>query len=225
MKILVVMSDEQMANVITGQIRMNGWRGYEAYDLDDAKTILRTGDYDVVVLGQDVHGIHAIHEIRRETDLPLVYLGLEGDSIEDKVNAFNAGADDVLPLPVQGREFWARLQAVVRRSRGLSHGTITIGEVELDMTSRTVKAAGKELHLTGKEYQLLEALMMRQRIMTKEALLDHLYGGIDEPEVKIIDVFICKVRKKLRERGVADIIQTVWGRGYHIAAEAQEAAA
>jgi two-component system cell cycle response regulator CtrA len=89
--------------------------------------------------------------------------------------------------------------------------------VELNLDSREVAVDGREVHLTGKEYSILELLVLRKgMVLTKEAFLNHLYGGMDEPEMKIIDVFICKLRKKLAQAGADSLIGTVWGRGYMI---------
>ena len=89
--------------------------------------------------------------------------------------------------------------------------------MELNLDSREVTIDGRGIHLTGKEYSILELLVLRKgMVLTKEAFLNHLYGGMDEPEVKIIDVFVCKLRKKLARAGAEGIIGTIWGRGYMI---------
>jgi two-component system cell cycle response regulator CtrA len=107
------------------------------------------------------------------------------------------------------------MQAIVRRSKGFSQPTLRIGSLQLNLDSREVLVAGHQVHLTGKEYAILELLVLRKgMVLTKEAFLNHLYGGMDEPEMKIIDVFICKLRKKLAQAGADALIGTVWGRGY-----------
>jgi two-component system cell cycle response regulator CtrA len=111
----------------------------------------------------------------------------------------------------------ARMQAITRRSKGFSQPTLRLGAIELNLDSREVTVDGQEVHLTGKEYSILELLVLRKgMVLTKEAFLNHLYGGMDEPEMKIIDVFICKLRKKLAVAGADNLIGTVWGRGYMI---------
>ncbi len=125
------------------------------------------------------------------------------------------GADDFITKPFDQQELVARIQAIVRRAKGFSQPTLNVGPLNLNLGSREVTVSGKTVHLTGKEYAILELLALRKGVvMTKEAFLNHLYGGIDEPEVKIIDVFICKLRKKLTQAGAPDLIGTVWGRGY-----------
>src|SRR5690606_25747152 len=125
------------------------------------------------------------------------------------------------------RELIARIQAIVRRSQGHAQSTIVTGRVTVNLDSRTVDVDGKPLHLTGKEYGIIELLSLRKgTTLTKEMFLNHLYGGMDEPEVKIIDVFICKLRKKIEDMTEGDnYIETVWGRGYVLRDPAEAAPA
>ena len=110
----------------------------------------------------------------------------------------------------------ARIHAIIRRSKGHSQSIIKTGKISVNLDAKTVETDGKAVHLTGKEYQMLELLSLRKgTTLTKEMFLNHLYGGMDEPELKIIDVFICKLRKKLSNAtGGENYIETVWGRGY-----------
>jgi two-component system cell cycle response regulator CtrA len=134
-----------------------------------------------------------------------------------RVKALSLGADDFIIKPYDKAELLARMQAIVRRSKGFSQPTVRMGRLELNLESREVSVDGRDVHLTGKEYSILELLVLRKgMVLTKEAFLNHLYGGMDEPEVKIIDVFVCKLRKKLARAGADGIIGTIWGRGYMI---------
>ena len=110
----------------------------------------------------------------------------------------------------------ARIHAIVRRSRGHAQSVIQTSDLVVNLDTKTVEVNGARVHLTGKEYQMLELLSLRKgTTLNKEMFLNHLYGGIDEPEIKIIDVFICKLRKKLAgASNCKDYIETVWGRGY-----------
>ena len=142
----------------------------------------------------------------------LILSGLPG--IEDKVRGFGFGADDYMTKPFHRDELVARIHAIVRRSKGHAQSVIQTGDLVVNLDTKTVEVNGARVHLTGKEYQMLELLSLRKGMtLTKEMFLNHLYGGIDQPEVKIIDVFMCKLRKKLANAS-NDYIETVWGRGY-----------
>ncbi len=118
--------------------------------------------------------------------------------------------------PFHRDELVARIHAVVRRSKGHAQSVIQTGDLRVNLDTKTVEVHSQRVHLTGKEYQMLELLSLRKgTTLTKEMFLNHLYGGMDEPELKIIDVFICKLRKKLQmATGGRHYIETVWGRGY-----------
>lgn len=177
-------------------------------------------DYDIIILDlmlPDIDGYEVLLRLRSaKVKVPILILsGLS--SVDQKVKGLGFGADDYLTKPFNRGELIARIQAVVRRSKGHSNSIINIGSlITLNMESRSVEANGKQLHLTSKEYGILELLTLRKgSLLTKEMFLNHLYGGIDEPDLKIIDVFVCKLRKKLAEAaGGLNYIETVWGRGY-----------
>ena len=140
------------------------------------------------------------------------------------MRAFAVGADDFITKPFDHAELVARMQAILRRSKGYSEPTLRVGPLQLNLDSREVSVEGKPVHLTGKEYAILELLVLRKgMVLTKDAFLNHLYGGMDEPEMKIIDVFVCKLRKKLQSAGAGHLISTVWGRGYMLREEAARA--
>ena len=133
-----------------------------------------------------------------------------------KVKGLGFGADDYLTKPFNRIELLARMHAIVRRSRGHGDSMIKTGRMVVNLQNRTASVDGNTINLTGKEYAILELLSLRKgTTLTKEMFLNHLYGGMDEPELKIIDVFICKLRRKITEAlGDDNCIETVWGRGY-----------
>ena len=144
----------------------------------------------------------------------LILTGLGG--IEDKVRGLGFGADDYITKPFHKDELVARIRAIVRRSKGHAQSVIQTGDLLVNLNTKTAEVKGARVHITGREYQMLELLSLRKgTTLTKEMFLNHLYGGMDEPGAKIIDVFICKLRKKLANASNGkDYIETVWGRGY-----------
>ncbi len=176
-------------------------------------------DYDLILLDlnlPDMNGHEVLRQLRMaKIDTPILILS-GSDDTDNKIKGFGFGADDYLTKPFHREELVARIHAIIRRSKGHSQSMIRTGKVCVNLDAKTVDVDTKSVHLTGKEYQMLELLSLRKgTTLTKEMFLNHLYGGMDEPELKIIDVFICKLRKKLAEAtGGDNYIETVWGRGY-----------
>jgi len=176
-------------------------------------------DYDLILLDlnlPDMNGLEVLRQLRlARVDTPILIL-TGSDDTENKIKGFGFGADDYMTKPFHREELVARIHAIIRRSKGHSQSIIRTGKISVNLDAKTVEVGGKPVHLTGKEYQMLELLSLRKgTTLTKEMFLNHLYGGMDEPELKIIDVFICKLRKKLAEvTGGDNYIETVWGRGY-----------
>jgi len=175
--------------------------------------------YDLVILDlmlPDIDGYEVLLRLRSaKIKVPILILsGLS--NTEQKIKGLGLGADDYLTKPFNRGELIARIQAIVRRSKGHAESVLRFDKVCINLDSRNVEVDGKVLHLTSKEYAILELLAMRKgTVLTKEMFLNHLYGGMDEPELKIIDVFVCKLRRKLYEAsGGRNYIETVWGRGY-----------
>ena len=186
---------------------------------EDGIDLAKLYDYDLILLDLNLPDMSG-HEVLRQLRLARIEtptLILTGaDDTESKIKSFGFGADDYLTKPFHREELVARIHAIIRRSKGHSQSVIRTGEVNVNLDAKTVEVGGATVHLTGKEYQMLELLSLRKgTTLTKEMFLNHLYGGMDEPELKIIDVFICKLRKKLAEAtGGQNYIETVWGRGY-----------
>ncbi len=192
----------------------------DATDLgEDGLEIGKLYDYDIIVLDimlPDMDGFEVLRRLRdSRVETPVMILsGLT--EAENKVKGLRGGADDYLTKPFDKKELLARIQAIVRRSQGHAQSVISTGLLAVNLDSHTVEVNSQPIHLTGKEYGILELLSLRKgTTLTKEMFLNHLYGGMDEPELKIIDVFICKLRKKLSTAtGGENYIETVWGRGY-----------
>ena len=186
-------------------------------------------DYDIILLDlnlPDMSGFEVLRTLRiSKVNSPILILSGLAD-IENKCKGLGFGADDYMTKPFHKDELVARIHAIVRRSQGHAQSVIQIGDLVLDLDSKTVKAFGSRVHFTVKEYQMLELLSLhKDRSVTKEMFLDHLYGGLDEPEVKIIDVFICKLRKKLANASMGkNYIETIWGRGYVLREPAESGA-
>jgi two-component system cell cycle response regulator CtrA len=219
MRVLLVEDDSSVAKSIELMLHSEGFI-VDSTDLgEDGLEIGKLYDYDIIILDlmlPDIDGYEVLRRLRsaRVTTPILILSGLS--ELDHKIKGLGVGADDYLTKPFDKRELIARIQAIVRRSKGHSDSVIRTGRLTVNLDTRTVEVDNSPLHLTGKEYGILELLSLRKgTTLTKEMFLNHLYGGMDEPELKIIDVFVCKLRKKLAQATKGDnYIETVWGRGY-----------
>ena len=219
MRVLLVEDDPATAQGIEMMLRSESYV-CDVTDLgEDGLEIGKLYDYDIIILDlmlPDMDGYEVLRRLRAaRVKTPILILsGL--NSLDDKIKGLGVGADDYLTKPFDKRELVARIQAIVRRSKGHSDSLIKTGKLTVNLDTRTVDIDSHPLHLTGKEYGILELLSLRKgTTLTKEMFLNHLYGGMDEPELKIIDVFVCKLRKKLTAATAGEnYIETVWGRGY-----------
>ena len=201
---------------------MLGHANFNVYTTDlgaEGIDLAKLYDYDLIFLDlvlPDINGHDVLRQLRvARIDTPILILSGETNT-ENKMRGFGSGADDYLTKPFHREELLARIHAIIRRSRGHSQSIIKTGDIEVNLDGKTVEVRGNTVHLTGKEYQMLELWSLRKgTTLTKEMFLNHFYGGMDEPELKIIDVFICKLLKKLSEAtGRENHIETVWARGY-----------
>jgi len=219
MRILLIEDDSATAQSIQLMLKSEGYI-CDTTDLgEDGLEIGKLYDYDIMVLDlmlPDIDGYEVVRRLREaRVETPILILsGL--NEPDNKIKGLGIGADDYLTKPFDKRELIARVQAIVRRSKGHADSVIKTGKLEVNLDARTVEVDSKPVHLTGKEYGILELLSLRKgTTLTKEMFLNHLYGGMDEPELKIIDVFVCKLRKKLSQASDGEnYIETVWGRGY-----------
>ena len=219
MHILVIEDTPAAAKSIELRLIQDGHNVAVTNEGEEGVELARTYDYDVILLDldlPDMTGVEALREMRLgKVASPVIVITATND-VDTKVLALAAGADDYLTKPFHKAELAARINAVVRRSRGHGESIIRTGEIALNLNTRTAEVAGSPIHLTPSEYKILELLSLRKNtLLTKEMCLNHLYNGLREPEVKIIDVFICKLRKKLGQTlEGANQIETVWGGGY-----------
>ena len=219
MRVLIVEDDSATSASIELALKTEGFI-CDTTDLgEDGLEIGKLYDYDIIILDlmlPDIDGYEVLRRLRAaRVRTPILILSGLGE-LDHKIKGLGFGADDFLTKPFDKRELIARIHAIIRRAKGHSESVIRTGRFAVNLDARTVEVDGKPLHLTGKEYGILELLSLRKgTTLTKEMFLNHLYGGMDEPELKIIDVFVCKLRKKMAQAtGGENYIETVWGRGY-----------
>ncbi|WP_313325913.1 MULTISPECIES: response regulator transcription factor CtrA [Sphingobium] len=228
MRVLLIEDDTTVASALELMLSAEGFNVYSTDLGEEGLDLGKSYDYDLICLDlnlPDMHGFDVLKKLRMgRVDTPVLILSGISE-LDSKVRAFAMGADEYLTKPFHKIELVARINAVVRRSKGHAESVIRIGKIAVNLDGKVAEVDGARIHLTGKEYAMLELLALRQgSTLTKEMFLNHLYGGIDEPELKIIDVFICKLRKKLTLAcGGENYIETVWGRGYMLRAPGEEA--
>ncbi len=219
MRVLLIEDDSATAQSIELMLKSASLNVYTTDLGEEGIDLSKVYDYDIILLDlnlPDMSGFEVLRSVRlsRVKTPVLILSGLAG--IEDKVKGLGSGADDYMTKPFHKDELLARIHSIVRRSRGHAQSLIEIDDLVINLDTKTTTINGTPVHLTLKEYQMLELLSLRKGMtMSKEMFLNHLYGGMDEPAQKIIDVFMCKLRKKLANAsGGKDYIETAWGRGY-----------
>jgi two-component system cell cycle response regulator CtrA len=218
-RVLLVEDDPSTAKSIELMLSHANLNVYSTDLGEEGIDLAKLYDYDLILLDinlPDMNGHEVLRQLRlSRIETPILILSGE-DGTESKLKGFGFGADDYMTKPFHREELVARIHAIIRRSKGHAQSIIKTGVIAVNLDAKTVEVDSSPVHLTGKEYQMLELLSLRKgTTLTKEMFLNHLYGGMDEPELKIIDVFICKLRKKLTEAtGGDNHIETVWGCGY-----------
>lgn len=218
MRILQVEDDHATAQSVELMMKSEGFNVYSTDLGEEGVDLAKTYDYDLILLDlnlPDIHGIEVLRQIRAAQIKTPVMIVSGCSDITVKVKTFGLGADDYLQKPFHKDELIARAHSIIRRSKGHAEAIIHVGPIAVNLDAKTVTVDGRQVHLTGKEHSFLELLALRlETTVTKEAVMNHLYGGLDEPELKIVDVFCCKLRSKLRAAGAPAHIRTIWGRGY-----------
>lgn len=199
----------------------------ETNDSEEVLDLVKFYDYDAVLLRlseERMGDLDLIRKLRMARVRAPVIAVARAMNEAARLRVLQAGADDLIVDALSHEEVFMKVQNLIRRSRGFQENLLRIGAVEINMNAKKIYAKGHSVTLTKKEYQIVEILSLRKgAVLSKEAILDHLYGGLDEPNPKIIDVFICKIRKKLQALGVNDFIETNWGRGYMVIDQRQDA--
>jgi two-component system cell cycle response regulator CtrA len=219
MRILLIEDDTFTAQGISMMLKTEGFSICTSTLGEDGLEMARAYDFDLILLDiglPDMSGVDVLRALRSARVVTPVMMISGTIETASKVRTLGLGADDYVTKPIDKAELVARIHAVVRRSQGHAESIIQTGDIAVNVNARTVEVRGEAVHLTGKEYEILELLSLRKdTTLTKDVILNHLYGGRDEPDPKIVDVFVCKLRKKLAAptRG-RQHIQTVWGRGY-----------
>jgi two-component system, cell cycle response regulator CtrA len=228
MRVLLIEDDGAAAQSIELMLKSEHFNVYTTDLGEEGRDLAKLYDYDVILLDlnlPDVSGFEVLHTLRAcRVKTPILILsGLAG--IEHKVKGFGLGADDYLTKPCSKHELVARIHALVRRFKGHAESVIQTGDLIVDLRAKTAEVSGARVPLTIKEYEVLELLSLRRGMtLTKEMFLNHLYDGMNDPAVKIVDVFICKLRKKLAKVSAGkDYIETIWGRGYMLRQPADDA--
>jgi two-component system cell cycle response regulator CtrA len=209
MRVLLIEDEPTTAKSIELMLHAEGFNVYTTDLGEEGLDLGKLYDYDIILLDlnlPDMHGYDVLKKLRMaKVGTPVLILSGISE-MDSKVRALGFGADDYVTKPFHRDELVARIHAVVRRSKGHSQSVIRTGKLAVNLDAKTVEVDTARVHLTGKEYAMLELLSLRKgTTLTKEMFLNHLYGGMDEPELKIIDVFICKLRKKLPSPAAATI--------------------
>jgi two-component system cell cycle response regulator CtrA len=218
MRILLAQGHSAEAKTTTGVLSATGGVVDHVRTGRDALMFLQTYEYDIIVLDRslaDGDGADALRRFRAQGFTTPVLMLMDQSTGKTRAQALRAGADDLLTKPYDTEEFSARVEAVVRRRNGFARSVLRVGPLEIDMASREVRIDDQPLAVTRKEYAILELMALRKgRVIPKQNFLDHLYSGLDGPETRVIDVFICNLRKKLATWGFGNLIDTVRGHGY-----------
>lgn len=229
MHILFVSSNAALRETFSDMLEAGRHNLSHAESVSDMIHFCEAYNCDLVLMDENLGNwspVHAVRELRQLGDRTPVICLAKAANGELNSRLLTAGADDCVNSSISRIELEARISAIVRRSNGHADDVIRIGPAKIDLSSKLVSVNGCKVPLTRKEYLIVEALSLRKNMpLSKEQLMNQIYGGLDEPCDKIIDVFVCKIRKKFRQIDEdADMIETVWGRGYLIRDSAAPAA-
>ena len=218
-KILLVEDEEKLARVVEMELRYEGYQVTKAFDGRSGLEQALSGQYDLVLLDimlPQLSGMEVLRRLRRESDLPVIMLTAR-DSVIDKVSGLDSGADDYITKPFAIEELLARIRAALRKRSVRNGAILTAGELVMDVERHQVSVRDQSVELTKKEFDLLHQLLENKgRVLTREALLDSVWGFDFVGETNSVDVYIRFLRSKLDEAFGIKLIHTVRGVGYVI---------
>ena len=219
-KILLVEDEEKLARMVEMELRYEGYQVTKAFDGRSGLEEALSGKHDLVLLDimlPQLSGMEVLRRLRRESDMPVIMLTAR-DSVIDKVSGLDSGADDYITKPFAIEELLARIRAALRKRPHSQEGTVlTAGPLEMDVDRHAVTVKGQGVELTKKEFDLLRHLLENKgRVLSREALLDSVWGFDFVGETNSVDVYIRFLRSKLDEAFGVKLIHTVRGVGYVI---------
>ncbi len=216
-RVLVVEDDEEIADVLRRSLRQEGHEVWTAANGEDALATARRFSPDLVILDlglPKLDGIDVCRRLRAAGDVPILILTARSDT-DDRVEGLDAGADDYLAKPFERAELLARMRALMRRRPPRGSASLTVGDLSLNPDTREVVRGERAVDLTNREFELLEYLMRNERlVISRERLLEEVWGYDPSSMTNTIDVFISNLRRKLEEGGEERILHTKRGAGY-----------
>jgi DNA-binding response OmpR family regulator len=217
-RVLLIEDHKPLARALQQGLVEEGFAVDVAYDGEEGDYKARSAEYDVIILDLMLpkkDGLTVLQGWRRDgLSVHVLVLTARGN-LEDKVRGLDTGADDYLTKPPQLEELLARVRALVRRSHQVKNPVIRVHDLEIDTAGRTVKRAGQEIHLTPREYALLEFLAFHPgKVVTRTMIWEHLYDEQDESTSNVVDVYIRYLRNKIDKGFDPPLILTRWGEGY-----------
>ncbi|MSQ94520.1 MAG: response regulator transcription factor [Gemmataceae bacterium] len=226
MRILLVEDHKPLSRALKRGLEEEGFAVDLAENGEEADFKVRSSTYDVVVLDlmlPKIDGLTLLKNWRKEGIKTHILILTAKDTTEDKVKGLDLGADDYLTKPFQLGELLARLRALVRRSHQVKDPVLRVHDLEIDTSARSVKRAGKTIHLTPREYALLQFLAFhRGKVVTRTMIWEHLYDEYDENTSNVVDVYIRYLRTKVDHDFDTKLIMTRWGEGYMLRGEDED---
>ena len=220
MKLLFVEDSIRLQSTVGKGLEKEGFAVDIAGDGEEGYALANAYDYDTIILDlmiPKMDGLSVLRKLRGQGKSTHVLILSAKDQVQDRINGLEMGADDYLIKPFEFNELVARVRALVRRRYNEKNPTLELGPITVKSAQRKVFRGGQEIELTPKEYALLEYLILRKgRVVTREALLEHLYEGYGDIASNVLDVIVCNLRKKIQAKGEATLIHTRRGFGYEV---------